>query len=149
MFLKDLEPYRHGLPTGLKDVIAIGWLSRTVGYPQGEAPIEFTEALAKWISLHRVNQMRGYHVCEFCSKSPLTYETGSGEIVMLGSAEIWIPSMERGVIYAAPDLIYHYVREHRYLPPSDFINAAMSFRDRQDWDANSECRRRLEAAFRT
>ena len=54
------------------------------------------------------------------------------------------------MIYAAPNLIYHYVKEHRYLPPMEFINAVLSAaRDSRDWDAKTECEKRLEAAFRT
>jgi len=149
MYLKDLEPYNHGVPEPLKDVLAVGWLSKISSFPQGDVAADFVGALERLLSTHRVNQMRGYHVCEFCSKSPLTRRTQSGRTIMLGSAEIWVPSLERAVVYAAPDLIYHYVTEHRYLPPSDFIRAALHAYDSQGWDANSECEKRLEAAFRT
>jgi hypothetical protein len=148
MFLRDLEPYRYGLPASLKDVVAVGWLSRISSYPQGEVTDEFVEALAQLLSSHRVNQMRGYHVCESCSKSPLMFETQSGRTMVLGSAEIWVPSPEEPIIFAAPDLIYHYVKEHRYLPPSGFITAVVSASQGGNWDANSECEKRLEAAFR-
>jgi hypothetical protein len=78
------------------------------------------------------------------------HETQSGrKKILLGSAEIWVPALGQAVIYAAPDLIYHYVKEHRYLPPADFINAVLSACDGRDWDANTECEKRLEAAFRT
>jgi len=29
------------------------------------------------------------------------------------------------VVYAAPDLIYHYVVEHHYCPPDEFIQAVL------------------------
>ena len=54
--------------------------------------------------------------------------------------------MGQAVIYAAPDLIYHYVKEHRYLPPTDFINAVLSARDSRDWDAK-QFEKLLEAAM--
>jgi hypothetical protein len=41
---------------------------------------------------------------------------------LLGSAEIRVFS-ESGAIYAAPDLIYHYMVVHRYKPPDQFISA--------------------------
>jgi len=41
---------------------------------------------------------------------------------LLGSAELWIPGTE--TLFAAPDLIVHYVREHRYLPPEAFRQAS-------------------------
>ena len=147
MYLKDLDPYRHGVPTPLKDVVAIGWLSVSNDYPHGDIAPGLVDALEELLSSHRVNQMRGYHVCDFCLKAPLTHQTRSGKVIMLGSAELWVPSSQRSTIYAAPDLIYHYVKEHLYLPPDDFVKAVLSARDQEDWDANRECNSRLEAAF--
>jgi hypothetical protein len=46
VFLKDLEPYRYGVPAPLKDVLAIGWLSKINGYTQDAAPAGFVGALA-------------------------------------------------------------------------------------------------------
>jgi hypothetical protein len=88
MYLKDLSPYRHGVPAPLNDVVAIGWLSSANAYSQGDVGPEIMDALGRLFSSHRVNQMRGYHVCDFCYKSPLIYETESGKQIMLGSAEI-------------------------------------------------------------
>jgi len=164
MFYRDLEPYRYGVQTELKDVVTVGWLSKVSSYPQGHPTAELVGALERLLSSHRVHQTRGYHACEFCSKSPLAYgctklqqlayetqlhETQSGKKVLLGSAEIWVPALGQTVIYAAPDLIYHYVKEHRYLPPAEFIDVVLSARDSRDWDANTECEKRLEAGFRT
>ena len=44
------------------------------------------------------------------------------EELRLGSAEIRVFGREEGT-YAAPDLIYHYVVDHHYLPPEEFIKA--------------------------
>jgi len=40
----------------------------------------------------------------------------------LGSAQIFVFG-ERGKIYVAPNMIYHYVTAHRYKPPEEFICA--------------------------
>jgi hypothetical protein len=40
----------------------------------------------------------------------------------LGSAEIRVPGAN-GRIYAAPDLIYHYMKDCNYLPPREFLEA--------------------------
>jgi hypothetical protein len=45
-----------------------------------------------------------------------------GEELLLGSAEIRVFG-EAGLIYAAPDLIYHYVLVHHYSPPEVFVRA--------------------------
>jgi len=149
MFARDLEPYRHGVPTQLHDVVSIGWLSRNADYPKADSPLEFIQRLEQALSTHRVNKTRGYHICEFCSKSPLTYTLGSGKQIILGSAEIWVPSKDKSMIYAAPDLVYHYVTEHRYLPPEGFVRAVMNASESEGWDSNSECEKRMEAAFRS
>ena len=31
--------------------------------------------------------------------------------------------MGKGVVYAAPELIAHYVEDHGYLPPPEFVEA--------------------------
>jgi hypothetical protein len=102
MYMKDLEPYHRGVPKPLQDVLAVGWLSKISGFPKGGVTANFAGTLDRLLSTHRVNQTRGYHVCEFCSKSPLMHRTRSGRKIMIGSAEIWVPSLGAGLVYAAP-----------------------------------------------
>ena len=40
----------------------------------------------------------------------------------LGSAEIRVKGIN-GKIYAAPNLIYHYIKDCGYLPPREFLDA--------------------------
>ena len=80
----------------------------------------------------------GYHDCEFCNgsedfvswdwrkmtdnphsiKPPTCGEhcLGSGDILVFGPEEIYI----------APDLIYHYISDHDYSPPDEFVQAVLS-----------------------
>jgi hypothetical protein len=71
--------------------------------------------------------MRGYHVCEFCDLPVGTFITCQfqGEEIKLGSAEIRVFG-SNGRIFASPDLIFHYVRDHHYLPPESFIQAVLA-----------------------
>jgi hypothetical protein len=48
-----------------------------------------------------------------------------GEVLKLGSAEIRVFGRS-GVIYAAPNLIFHYVKDHAYRPPREFIDAVVT-----------------------
>jgi hypothetical protein len=48
-----------------------------------------------------------------------------GREYTLGSAEIRVPS-GNGTIYVAPNLIIHYIREHGYRPPDEFIRALLT-----------------------
>jgi hypothetical protein len=43
---------------------------------------------------------------------------------LLGSAEIRIPG--KGKVYAAPDLVVHYVGKHGYQPPPEVVAAIRS-----------------------
>ena len=54
----------------------------------------------------------GWHECELCQ-----FE---GE---RGVSNLFVPG--NGVIYVAPALITHYINSHKYLPPSEFIDAIM------------------------
>ncbi len=39
----------------------------------------------------------------------------------LGSAEIWVPGTD--CMYAAPDMLTHYIAEYDYSPPSSFLES--------------------------
>lgn len=48
--------------------------------------------------------------------------------MLLGSAEIRVPG--KGVkSYAAPNLLYHYIKDCGYLPPQEFLDAVNSMDD--------------------
>lgn len=48
----------------------------------------------------------------------------NGERLLLGTAEMRVFS-RRGGLYAAPTLIYHYVKEHGYKPPNELIEGTV------------------------
>ncbi len=120
MYWADLTPYRHEeyAAIGTK---AIGWLSAKYEFSQGEVSPEFRDLLRFFCS-HSIMQMRGFHVCEFCSdpRSEASQEDG----LWLGNAETRVFYQEQ--VYAAPNLIYHYVLKHNYKPPDEFINAVLN-----------------------
>ena len=47
-----------------------------------------------------------------------------GKTLRLGFAEIRAFS-DDGKVYAAPNLMFHYIVDHSYLPPSEFIDAVL------------------------
>jgi len=65
----------------------------------------------------------GYHICEFCDDRQfgLPVQIG-GDTIVLGSAEIRVRG-EGSILYACPDMIYHYVTQHRYQLPEEFLLA--------------------------
>lgn len=101
----------------------VGWLSKSHSFKQGFVD---TEILGKilWLCVRPSFRTRGWHSCEFCSPPTprgVKYFV-KGSPVYLGDAEIIIKS-GAGINYCAPTLIYHYIHEHNYQPPSEFLNA--------------------------
>lgn len=152
MYFEDLTAYGYELPKSLADVINVGWLDDGHPFNCGTAPAGFADALRLW-SLHaKANQMRGFQLCRLChfGGRQLEYQQieieVEGQTVYLGSAEIWIPSSD-GTIFAAPNLIIHYVEAHSYLPPQGFIEAVMRPIP-ADWKAAIVAESKIKEAFR-
>jgi len=123
-YYPDLSLYTY-LPSGMSPTtLNVGWLDKLHIYPQAEVPDTFTERL--WSFCCRpVEQTRGLQECVFCPKADWIVRQRRGdEELLLGSAEIRV--FGRGdTVYAAPNLIYHYVVAHRYCPPAEFIQAVL------------------------
>ena len=124
-YYPDLSPYEYEKSGIGADTVNMGWLDFAHNYPQGIVTEDFIERL--WIFCRRqVMTMRGFHICEFCDmprdKVPMAQR--GDEVLNLGFAEIRVSS-RGGRVYAAPNLIYHYVVEHHYRPPEEFIQAVM------------------------
>lgn len=114
----DLHPY-EGCPEdgdiGLLP-LAIGWLSRKWRYEQGNLPPEFIAQLLVYCRRpNLVCHTPKARPCPICRKrieiDGVVY--GSAEIRVIGEIDI----------FAAPDLIYHFVTAHQYKPPQEFIEA--------------------------
>lgn len=122
MYYPDLSP----LVRAGHHVRAVGWLDAQHGFERGVFEQELFAKLAR-LSAKPQNKTRGYYPCPFCADSfsggylrgvPIELD---GRTVHLGSAEIHV--IGNGVVYAAPDLIVHYVDRHGYLPPREFLDA--------------------------
>ena len=59
------------------------------------------------------------------ARSRSTLAQRHGQERRIGTAEIRVFG-PHGAIYAAPTLIYHYVAEHHYKPPAEFVHAALT-----------------------
>lgn len=122
VYYSDLSKYEY-IPSNAKNnLVNIGWLDGEHAYTRGKVS---DAVLLKVFELCKVpvNETRGYHVCELCHDKHfgITVEV-TGDRLVLGGAEIRVNGCD-GRIYAAPDLIYHYMREHDYLPPEEFVLA--------------------------
>lgn len=104
--------------------IRVGWLAEDQPFTKGKVHPEFLAKL-EILYRHRVSKTRGWHSCQFCPVPlyglPIEFE---GKTHWLGDAEIHVVTSD-GHVFAAPDLIYHYIVTHEYLPPVRFIEAVM------------------------
>jgi len=123
-YFKDLSAYwYHGVGMarrGRSPSLNVGWLSAAHAFAQAEPSEALLDRLWRFCKVS-VAQMRGIHECELCSVEAFRAEH-KGETLLLGTSEIRVFAPEGGV-YAAPTLIFHYVKAHLYLPPAEFLAA--------------------------
>jgi hypothetical protein len=111
MHIPDLTPLNSGK-------VAVGWLDRDHPFLQGEVAPEFVARL-KAFALRYGESMRalglggmgGCHTCQFCGTA-------------VGFGSFGVPCGTQ--LYSAPDMIAHYVEQHRYAPPAEFIAAVLA-----------------------
>ncbi|MBH5336701.1 hypothetical protein IHE55_18760 [Streptomyces pactum] len=133
-YFTDLSPYSY-LPNTVPSTVAafnVGWLDGENAFHSGEAPDEFIGALADLCAQSSHAKTRGWHVCNLVHASspppyPITMEAG-GRTIVLGSAEVRVVTPD-GAWLVAPDLVLHYVIDHKYLPPEEFVEAVMAKRN--------------------
>jgi hypothetical protein len=124
MYYEDLSLYAYIIREAAPNVLNVGWLEASHPYPKGEVSEEFLDRLFE-LCQSPVNRTRGWQECQFCEKASFGVRVVRGDReLVLGSAEIRVAG-EGGVIYAAPNMIYHYVADHGYRPPDAFIEAVM------------------------
>ncbi len=123
MYYPDLTSYEY-IPdsnTTSLHLLNVGWLDAIHPFPKGETTTIFQERLFEFC-LHPVFKTRGVHVCELCGFFGMA-KRGNKE-AWLGSAEIRVIGKE-GRVYVAPTLVYHYVVDHGYCPPEEFLQAVL------------------------
>lgn len=127
MYFPDLTPYSYSYEYNNNNILNIGWLSNTHEFnKEGKISELFLENLNKILNTYVVNLYRGWHDCEFCENRS-SYRG-------LGNGEIWIPNKNNQIIYVSPTLIWHYIKEHNYIPPIEFIQACEEFDFNSEWN---------------
>lgn len=126
MYYPDLARYdqsdRFDTP---KTAVYVGWLDAQHYYRTGKPAALFLEKLWEYCT-NPLQLTLGYHHCAFCQQegelgieveyNNRSFTFGTGEIRVIGHHK---------VSYIAPDMIFHYVATHNYLPPSEFIEAVL------------------------
>jgi hypothetical protein len=126
----DLTPYVYMEPE--PNTLNVGWLDAAMPFLTGETEAQLVERLRD-ICRAGINRTRGLHRCNLCPAptertwppEPNRVTSDHGEYVV-GGAEIRVRDGD-GTIYAAPDMIIHYVQAHNYKPPDPFIAAVIGW----------------------
>jgi hypothetical protein len=97
---------------------AVGWLNPEHSFPRASLPPHFTARLKEFASrwTHSVQALGwgvagGYHTCEFCGQCH-------------GCGTFGVVAADR--VFDCPDMIAHYVEQHGYAPPPQFITATIA-----------------------
>jgi hypothetical protein len=97
---------------------AIGWLDASHEFPRGVVSLAFLLKIARFAersgeSTEALSWLAagGWHTCELCH--------GCDE-----GGNFGVPG--DGVLYACPEMLVHYVCEHEYRPPDEFIRAVLA-----------------------
>jgi hypothetical protein len=130
-YFEDLTPYEYfenSIGIDKKPVLNVGWLTNTQKFETGAVPEEFKAKLFyHCLDRFLVNLTFGWHVCEICGVPDEKwlesyFKSEQGEKYMNeGNGEIRV--IGKSAVYACPALIYHYVVEHQYKPPDEFVEA--------------------------
>jgi len=154
MYYPDLSVYRIGRDEKGYTIFPmtknVGWLSseRTfnIGLVQEKFLLNLKEIL--FMDTANANRLRNEKFpeilieesyvrsppinCPICNEKiiidsdGLEYYTGS-ECKHVGNSALKIHVIDKGVYYSFPALLYHYVKDHNYLPPQEFIDAVINF----------------------
>jgi len=120
-YFKDLSEYEYDLRFARPGTRNIGWLGHGHEFPTKPPSDDLLESLWIFCSIS-VALARGGHDCEFCPSGSAYIAKWNGQQLLQSCAEIRVFS-EQGRIYAAPNLIFHYVQVHHYHPPEEFLEA--------------------------
>ncbi len=115
-YYKDLTPYEYGMSA--KGIVNIGWLENGNPYPRGNFP-EKQKILRILKSMKTSHLCRGFHCCDLCEMPAPRGSEGMSQSLNHGNGEYRVGR------FSSPDLIIHYMEDHNYRPPQEFIDAVL------------------------
>lgn len=103
-------------------LLAVGWLEHPNAFAQGESSPALVDAIRSLTEGFRrafpAILFRGLHECSFCVRA------GHADTRLTNSyVNLFIPGRE--VVFVAPARIDHYIEEHSYQPPADFVESLL------------------------
>jgi hypothetical protein len=112
---------------------AVGWLGSQVP-SSGDTPGECIDRL--WLAyedeLLLSDGLKGWHDCEICTGDDQHYPAGGvGPIIHWRGRDLRLYGhghyliRNRNIVYMAPALVLHYILDHRYRPPDEFVETVI------------------------
>jgi hypothetical protein len=145
-YYDELSPYHYGMDCSFSEVKNIGWLHKDYPFKTGEIDSIFLKKLKRLILKSDedggrfdvlVDRLRGSCACPVCGQSDLRI-SDENKSFLLGSAEVWIPDIKSdGNYFATFGLIIHYIEEHTYQPPQEFIDSVLLLDENAGFNAQS------------
>jgi hypothetical protein len=114
VFVEDLNT--HAYFARGDNVRAVGWLEAGHRFARGPVPAEFLAALKVHVAkAFQPVIFMGSHRCSLCAE---------GGRNRRGHHNLLVPTA--GLLYVAPELVVHYIEDHGYQPPVEFIAAVLA-----------------------
>ena len=102
---------------GGQHIRAIGWLHPDHSHTEGVVPQDFLARLKAFAARSGdsaealyFGAFGGFHTCEFCGRAH-------------GIGNFGVPSGD--LLFVAPEMVVHYVEQHGYCPPPEFVAAVL------------------------
>lgn len=136
-FFPDLTLYETDSQVILPEVLNIGWLSPLKPFATGNVPNDFINKLNKLLKNSNSSNAKvvmgpwmGTFTCPLCGINNWEIQE---RIPHIGNAEIWIPSASRkNFYYSSSTWICHYILDHKYLPPDEYIESVLFFDEKKE-----------------
>uniref|UniRef100_UPI0040560A9C DUF7919 family protein n=1 Tax=Acetatifactor sp. TaxID=1872090 RepID=UPI0040560A9C len=122
----QIEPRKLIGEKNFENVFNIGWLGEDGNFTKGEVSEEFLMNLWEYYRYPVYMTRKLYNNEGLDGYWKFFTALYNGRRRQLGKSEIRVMNKQKDRIYAAPELILHYIMNHKYLPPQEFIDAVMT-----------------------
>lgn len=145
------------------EILNVGWLGTAASFPTGLVRPELVDKLTEMtfldlidresvrhgfanVNIHMMHVRGAPYGCPFCEPAGreirmrpdrLKYYSGSEDMV-LGRNEMCIPAADGVIFYSFPTMLVHYIKDHGYLPPKQFLDALEAFDLDKPYDVEVE-----------
>lgn len=119
-YYPDLSPYEFTSSAEVPAPLNVGWLDPDHSFGTAKPDEQMLDRLWQFCRIS-VWRRRSKDDCPLCGH--WGDHEHDGTTLLLGAAEIRVFDQAARIVYAAPTMIYHYVREHHYRPPREFLEA--------------------------